>query len=182
MLLHELMLRRNAARLLHEGAAGFTSASSVDEAMENLLKIVRDAVASAMQLTAAMAMSIDGDQPLLDAGMNSMQLTLFVSIIRSSVPFAFSIGKLLLLPVISINSIAAVLHACSAAGLPKEALPAAMHCRACRQPPAAAASRRAAAAGAAAPDRSRDPAVRWLACWLYGTLLMLRLLSGRCSS
>ena len=53
--------------------------------------------------------SIDGDQPLLDIGMNSMQLTLFVSIIRAEVPVNFSIGNLLLLHVISINNIALML-------------------------------------------------------------------------
>ncbi len=47
-----------------------------------------------------MAESIDIQQPLLDVGMNSMQLTLLVSILRSKAGSSFSIGDLLLLPVI----------------------------------------------------------------------------------
>ena len=53
-----------------------------------------------MQLPAKMAASIDGDQPLLDVGMNSMQLTLLVSILRAEAGSKFSIGDLLMLPVI----------------------------------------------------------------------------------
>jgi hypothetical protein len=47
-----------------------------------------------------MAKAIDVEQPLLDMGMNSMQLTLLVSILRTEAGSIFSIGDLLLLPVI----------------------------------------------------------------------------------
>jgi hypothetical protein len=47
-----------------------------------------------------MANAIDVEQPLLDMGMNSMQLTLLVSILRTEAGSNFSIGDLLLLPVI----------------------------------------------------------------------------------
>jgi hypothetical protein len=47
-----------------------------------------------------MAEAIDVEQPLLDLGMNSMQLTLLVSILRANAGSNFSIGDLLLLPVI----------------------------------------------------------------------------------
>ena len=116
-LLHELMLRRNMNRLLRGGSGGgsvHSEASLIGEAMKEAATNVRAAVATAMQLPAKMAASIDGDQPLLDVGMNSMQLTLLVSILRVSAASAFSIGDLLLLPVISINSIATMLADSSA--------------------------------------------------------------------
>jgi hypothetical protein len=47
-----------------------------------------------------MAEAIDLEQPLLDVGMNSMQLTLLVSILRAEAGSKFSIGDLLTLPVI----------------------------------------------------------------------------------
>jgi hypothetical protein len=47
-----------------------------------------------------MADAIDNDHPLLDVGMNSMQLTLLVSILRTEAGSSFSIGELLMLPVI----------------------------------------------------------------------------------
>lgn len=47
-----------------------------------------------------MAEAIDNDHPLLDVGMNSMQLTLLVSILRTEAGSSFSIGELLMLPVI----------------------------------------------------------------------------------
>jgi hypothetical protein len=116
-LLHELMLRRNMNRLLRGGSGGgsvHADALSVDEQTKEALTKVRAAVVTAMQLPARMAASIDGEQPLLDVGMNSMQLTLLVSILRAAAASNFSIGDLLLLPVISINSIAAMLAASSA--------------------------------------------------------------------
>jgi hypothetical protein len=81
---------------------------------------VRTGIASAMQLSAKvrvrsaknqvqicldshsekMAEAIDLDHPLLDVGMNSMQLTLLVSFLRTESGSSFSIGELFMLPVI----------------------------------------------------------------------------------
>jgi aryl carrier-like protein len=47
-----------------------------------------------------MAEAIDLDHPLLDVGMNSMQLTLLVSFLRTKSGSSFSIGELFMLPVI----------------------------------------------------------------------------------
>lgn len=108
--LRDLMLRRNKQldSVIEDGAAS----PSTDTKTSEMSAKVRAAVAAAMQMPAMMVAAIDGSQPLVDVGMNSMQLTLFVSIIRAGVAGNFSIGKLFLLPVISINSITKML--CSA--------------------------------------------------------------------
>ena len=58
------------------------------------------AIFSYVLTTSQMAEAIDLEQPLLDVGMNSMQLTLLVSILRAEAGSNFSIGDLLMLPVI----------------------------------------------------------------------------------
>jgi hypothetical protein len=115
-LLQDLMLRRNASRQCSAsvGANDADQPPSANQEFAEMTSKVRAAVAAAMQLPASMVAAIDGNQPLLDVGMNSMQLTLFVSIIRTDVPVTFSIGNLLLLPVISINTIAKLLNSSSA--------------------------------------------------------------------
>jgi hypothetical protein len=107
-LLHDLVQRRNAERLgCGDSAARSTNGSS--ETTSELMSKVRAAVAATLRSSAVIIDSSHDDQPLLDLGMNSMQLTLLVSIIRANIRSTFSIGNLLLLPAISISSIAAML-------------------------------------------------------------------------
>jgi hypothetical protein len=108
----DLMLRRSAHKVSDICTDGSAASSTIHEQATEMSAKVRAAVAAAMQLPASMVEEIDGNQPLVDVGMNSMQLTLLVSVIRANVPVNFSMGKLFLLPVISINSITNML--CSA--------------------------------------------------------------------
>ncbi len=114
-LLTELVQRRRETRLLHarDGVDVSSSKVPIDEERSVMRAKVKVAVAGCMRLPEMTVDGIDDDQPLLEVGMNSMQLTLFVSTIRSQVAFACSIGNLLLLPVISINSITDMLCATS---------------------------------------------------------------------